>query len=158
MPNNIVPGDLTAQGNGQRANGDIRSLNLGLEVGLEETPSTATNKSPSMATKAISARIKFRAQSDVLTKTTQKQLMRIALQLQKMSGITVKCVGYTQEGIVSDRYELAQRRADAVCQRLRKLGVKAKFEAVGLGRAKTTTPAARYVAINVRYTAPISKN
>jgi len=73
-------------------------------------------------------------------------------------GIVVKCVGYTQEGIVNDRYELAQRRADAVCRRLRKLGVKAKFEAVCLGRAKSTTPSARYVAINVRYTAPISKN
>jgi len=157
MPDNIVPGEHTAQVNGQRANGETRSLNLGVEVALEETPSTR-GKSPSIATRSITSRVQFRAQSDVLTKTTQKQLMRIALQLQKMSGITVKCVGYTQEGIVSDRYELAQRRADAVCQRLRKLGVKAKFEAVGLGRAKTTTSSARYVAINVRYTAPISKN
>lgn len=150
MPDNLVPGDHTAQVNGQRTNGEMRSLNLGVEVALEEVP-TAVGKSPSTSTASISSRVQFRAQSNVITKTTQKKLIRIALQLRNASGITVKCVGYTQDGIVSDRYELAQRRADAVCQRLRKLGVNAKFEAIGLGRAKVTTAAARYVQITIRY-------
>ena len=157
IPDNIAPGDHTAQVNGQRTNGDTRSLNLGLEVVLEEAPSTATNKRPSTATKTVSARLRFNASSVVLTKTTQKKLIRISRQLRKMSDITVRCVGYTQEGRVSRRNQLAQRRANAVCQRLRKLGVNAKFEAVGLGRAKVTTAAARYVQLKIRYATSTAK-
>ena len=150
MPDNVAPGNHTAQVNGQRKNGDIRSLNLGLEVILEEARATIGNPTQSI-TRKMSARIKFNAHSFVLTKTTQKQLIRLAQQLQKVSTISVRCVGYTQEGIVSDRYELAQNRADAVCQRLRKLGVNAKFDAVGLGRAKVTTAAARHVQLTITF-------
>ena len=61
MPDNIPPGDHTAQINGQRANGETRSLNLGLEVGLEETPpatviqTTTTTTQPPRASSSTSS-------------------------------------------------------------------------------------------------------
>jgi outer membrane protein OmpA-like peptidoglycan-associated protein len=156
MPDNVAPGNHTAQVNGQRKNGDIRSLNLGLEVILEEARATIGNPTQSIARK-MSARVRFDVQSFVLTKSTQKQLIRLAQQLQKVSTISVRCVGYTQEGIIGGRYELAQNRADAVCQRLRKLGVTARFDAVGLGRAKVTTAAARHVQLTITFASPSMK-
>ena len=157
MPDNIPPGDHTAQINGQRANGDTRSLNLGLEVGLEEAPSTATNKTPSTAASKISGRIQFDFQSAVLTTVAQKQLTRIAQRLQEIPGISVECFGYTQFGVKRGRDILAQNRASAVCQQLRKLGVKAKFNAIGVGRAKVSTAAARHVQLKIRYATSTAK-
>ena len=143
MPGDIVPGDHTVQINGQHANGSTRSLNLGVEMSLKQAPTKYTAR--------LVTRIQFDRQSVLLTPETQRQLSLIAKKIENKSGVVVKCAGYTQGGLVGSFYNLAQRRADAVCQRLRQLGVNAKFESVGVGPAKPATELARRVTITLVY-------
>lgn len=143
MPDDIAPGDHTVQINGQRIDGGTRSLNLGLEMSL--------NKAPTKYNTRVATRVQFDRQSAVITPETLQQLSLIAKKAQNKSGVVVKCVGYTQGGVVGSFYDLAQRRADAVCKRLRELGVNAKFEAVGIGPAKPATVMPRHVRLTITY-------
>lgn len=157
MPDNIVPGDHTAQVNGLRTNGETRSLNLGVEVALEEAP-IPLDRTTSTAVRVLTSRVQFDAQSPMLTETTRRHLRRIAEQLQGGLDIAVTCVGYTQEGVINGRYVLAKLRANSVCEYIRKLGIRARFESIGMGRARVSTSFARHVAITIRYTSPISRS
>ena len=155
MPDNIAPGDHTVQVNGQNARGGTSSMNMGLEVALEETAVGRSQRATGATNKSLTSRVYFKAQSAILTKTTQKQLTNIVNKFAGASSVSIKCVGYTQLGIRSDRYELAEDRAKAVCARLKKLGLNADYLAVGLGRApgrgKLLSGAARQVVITVNY-------
>ncbi|MFM7650913.1 MAG: hypothetical protein ACKO6O_07980 [Acidimicrobiaceae bacterium] len=155
IPDNLAPGDHTAQVNGQNARGGTRSMNMGLEVALEEPTVKRPNQPTRSTAKSFTARVYFKVQSAILTKATQKQLVGIAKRFAGATGVSVKCVGYTQLGIRSDRYELAEDRAKAVCARLKKLGLKGEYLAVGLGRApgrgKVLSGAARQVVITVKH-------
>jgi len=155
IPDNLAPGDHTAQVNGQNARGGTRSMNMGLEVALEEPTVERPNQPTRSTAKSFTARVYFKVQSAILTKATQKQLVGIAKRFAGATGVSVKCVGYTQLGIRSDRYELAEDRAKAVCARLNKLGLNADYRAVGKGRAldgrKVSSGTARQVVITVRH-------
>lgn len=143
MPSDIIPGDHTVQINGQHTNGSTRSLNLGVEMSLKQAPTKHTAR--------VVTRIQFDRQSVLLTPETQRQLSLIAKKIKSKSGVIVKCTGYTQGGFVGSFYNLAQRRADAVCQRLRELGVDAKFESVGIGPANPATELSRRTTITLVY-------
>lgn len=153
MPDNIAPGNHTVQVNGQNARGGTSSMNMGLEVALEETAVGRSQRATGATNKSVTSRVYFKAQSAILTKTTQKQLTNIVNKFAGASGVSIKCVGYTQLGIRSDRYKLAEDRAKAVCARLKKLGLNADYLAVGMGRApgrgKLLSGAARQVVITV---------
>lgn len=153
MPDNIAPGDHTVQVNGQNAKGGTSSMNVGLEVALEETAVERSKRATGTTNNSLTSRVYFKAQSATLTKTTQKQLTSIVNKFAGASNVSVECVGYTQLGIQSDRYELAEDRAKAVCARLKKLGLNANYLAVGMGRApgrgKLLSGAARQVVITV---------
>jgi outer membrane protein OmpA-like peptidoglycan-associated protein len=155
MPDNIAPGNHTVQVNGQNARGGTSSMNMGLEVALEETAVGRSQRATGASNKSVTSRVYFKAQSAILTKTTQKQLTNIVNKFAGASGVSIKCVGYTQLGIRSDRYKLAEDRAKAVCARLKKLGLNADYLAVGMGRApgrgKLLSGAARQVVITVNY-------
>jgi len=155
IPDNLAPGDHTAQVNGQNARGGTRSMNMGLEVALEEPTVKRPNQPTRSTAKSFTARVYFKVQSAILTKATQKQLVGIAKRFAGATGVSVKCVGYTQLGIRSDRYELAEDRAKAVCARLNKLGLNADYRAVGKGRAldgrKVSSGTARLVVITVKH-------
>jgi len=155
IPDNLAPGDHTAQVNGQNARGGTRSMNMGLEVALEEPTVKRPNQPTRSTAKSFTTRVYFKVQSAILTKATQKQLVGIAKRFAGATGVSVKCVGYTQLGIRSDRYELAEDRAKAVCARLNKLGLNADYRAVGKGRAldgrKVSSGTARQVVITVRH-------
>jgi len=155
IPDNLAPGDHTAQVNGQNARGGTRSMNMGLEVALEEPTVKRPNQPTRSTAKAFTTRVYFKVQSAILTKATQKQLVGIAKRFAGATGVSVKCVGYTQLGRPSDRYKLAEDRAKAVCARLKKLGLNADYRAVGLGRAprrgKVLSGAARQVVITVNH-------
>jgi len=130
-------------------------MNMGLEVALEEPTVKRPNQPTRSTAKSFTARVYFKVQSAILTKATQKQLVGIAKRFAGATGVSVKCVGYTQLGRPSDRYKLAEDRAKAVCARLKKLGLNADYRAVGLGRAprrgKVLSGAARQVVITVNH-------
>ncbi|MFM7761739.1 MAG: fibronectin type III domain-containing protein, partial [Acidimicrobiaceae bacterium] len=155
IPDNLAPGDHTAQVNGQNARGGTRSMNMGLEVALEEPTVKRPNQPTRSTDKSFTARVYFKVQSAILTKATQKQLVGIAKRFADATGVSVKCVGYTQLGIRSDRYDLAEDRAKAVCARLNKLGLNADYRAVGKGRAldgrKVSSGTARQVVITLNH-------
>ena len=155
MPDNLAPGDHTAQVNGQNALGGTRSMNMGLEVALEKPTVKRPNQPTRSTDKSFTSRVYFKVQSAILTKATQKQLVSIAKRFAGTPSVSVKCVGYTQLGIRSDRYELAEDRAKAACARLKKLGLNADYRAVGKGRAldgrKVSSGTARLVVITVKH-------
>jgi len=159
MPDNIPPGDHTAQVNGTSAGGGVRSLNLGVEVALEEVLSKPVEKPEVTPNKVtiplrrftLTSRIQFDPNSASLSAASRAQLMKIARLTKGATNTSVRCVGYTQEGVTSGRYVLAKNRAMSVCDRLRRMGVDARFVPVGLGRAPKPGPGARHAMVYVQY-------
>jgi len=159
MPDNIPPGDHTAQVNGTSAGGGVRSLNLGVEVALEEVLSKPVEKPEVTPNKVtiplrrftLTSRIQFDPNSASLSAASRAQLMKIARLTKGATNTSVRCVGFTQEGVTSGRYVLAKNRAMSVCDRLRRMGVDARFVPVGLGRAPKPGPGARHAMVYVQY-------
>jgi outer membrane protein OmpA-like peptidoglycan-associated protein len=150
VPDNLAPGDHTAQINGQAAKGGIKSLNVGMDVALEEQ--LPAEVAPDGARPvSLDVTVDFAPQSSALTKTEAERLARLARSLEGATSIEVTCTGYTQFGGRWWATVLSTRRAQTVCARLRSLGVRAEYRTLGLGRSRVVTHRRRAVALVVRY-------
>jgi outer membrane protein OmpA-like peptidoglycan-associated protein len=123
MPDNLVPGDHTAQVNGNNKNGSVRSLNLGLEVDLPAETPEAKPKKPSIAR---STNIYFRGDDSKLFWGAVSQLKKLLPKLRKAR--TVEVIGYSHSKTRDNNQfniELSKTRAENVAAwlRQRKIGV-----------------------------------
>lgn len=123
MPDNLVPGNHTAQVNGNNKDGSLRSLNLGLEVDLpSESPAAKTKTTPDVN----SANIYFRGDDSKLFWGAVAQLKKLLPKLRKASKVSV--FGYSHSNDADNNkfaVELSKTRAENVAAwlRQRKIGV-----------------------------------
>jgi len=117
IPDNLVPGDHTAQVNGSSKDGSLRSLNLGLEVDFPaQTPEGYTKTPPS----ARAASVFFRGNDSKMNWKTIQQLKKILPVLRKARSVTV--LGYSHSDASQNSeaaIELSRRRAKNVAMWLR---------------------------------------
>jgi outer membrane protein OmpA-like peptidoglycan-associated protein len=126
LPDNIVPGEHTAQVNGNNKSGGMRSLNLGLEVDLPaESPSKLPATTISSPTRARNASVFFRGDDSKMFWGTISQLKKILPKIRQ--GRTVKVIGYAHSPELSNNkiaIELSRQRAENVAMWLRQRKIK----------------------------------
>jgi len=147
LPDNIAPGDHTAQVNGRNRDGGLRSMNLGLEVALEDAtavepettvrPTTKRSEQPKTLKPSItskpatpsggtrSARVNFRADDSRLDWRTLSQLQELLPKLRKSDEVRLSGYAHRGTGInTALAYALSMRRVKNVEQWLLERGVK----------------------------------
>lgn len=126
MPNNLMPGEHTAQVNGEALGGGLRSMNLGIEVALE-SPAPPTNGTVTLARTADTF-INFRPASAELTKGAKANLRELVAGAKGKKIKQARVDGKTFYIAADFARELARERVAAISGQLRKLGVKQKIQ------------------------------
>ena len=117
IPDNLVPGDHTAQVNGNNKDGSVRSLNLGLEVDLPAGTPEATAKKPSVTQ---SRNIYFQGDDSKLFWGAVSQLRKLIPKLSKARMVRVIGYAHSRTGSNSQfNIGLSKKRAENVAAWLR---------------------------------------
>jgi len=121
-----MPGEHTAQVNGEALGGGLRSMNLGIEVALE-SPAAPTNGTVTLARTADTF-INFRPASAELTKGAKANLRELVAGAKGKKIKQARVDGKTFYIAADFARELARERVAAISGQLRKLGVKQKIQ------------------------------
>ena len=141
MPEGVAPGPQTLQANGYNPDREVRSLSLGVQVTGKATSQVATKQASGMVT--------FAPGSAKLSKQSQAAVKAVLAKAGKGSVVKVSVTGY---GPKTGNTLLAQKRAQAVADYLKTLGLTATVSADGSGVAKATSVRARQVTIVITHT------
>ena len=143
VPRGITPGTYTLQMNGFAADGQVRSLSIGVIV----KPAVGA------ALKAAKTAVFFDVMSPVVT-PAGKAALRALVKRTGKSGFKNVMVGFVQaSSVTSNDLTLSLLRAKRVAAYLRSIGLKGAFTLRGAGVAKQPGALARRVNVTIEYRA-----
>ncbi len=141
MPAGISSGPQTLQANGYNPLREVRSLSLGVQV--------TGQASSQVAMKQASGVVLFAPGSTKVTKKSQAQVKAVLAKAGNGSVVRVSVVGY---GPKVGNTMLAAKRAQAVADYLKSIGLTATITTDGSGAAKATSRKARQVVVTISHT------
>lgn len=144
LPIDVPAGRHTLQSNGFTADGQVRSVSLGVQL---EDPSSMSARRPATAKTTVY----FAPLSSVLDKADKAKL-RSLVRKSGLKATKVQIVGYVQKGGASTNDQaLSLARAQAVASYVRSLGLKGAYVVKGGGVASVPGAKARNARVTIRF-------